>query len=268
MPTVLLDDLRHDIRYTRRMLRSNPGFAAIATLILTVGIGATTAIFSVVNATLLWPLAFREPERLMAVFLRMPVQYGSGEIDMVWSYPKYQVFRTANRAFSDAAIHVADSYTVGTEDGAERVLGETVSARYFSILGIVPERGRFFRDSEDRPTDGDRSVVISDAYWRERFGAAPPAVGAALELKGQRYTINDLKPPGFAGVSGNARLWPLYTALQSLQTLQSPTAHQFEVVARLTRRNTTDSSRTPNHCGGAGGRNAAWAAKRSRFDTA
>ena len=110
MPAELLDDLRHDIRYTRRMLRSNPGFAAISTLILAVGIGATTAIFSVVNATLVRPLPFREPERLMAVFLRMPVQYGSGEIDMVWSYPKYQVFRTANRTFGDAAIHVADSY--------------------------------------------------------------------------------------------------------------------------------------------------------------
>ena len=102
MPTALLDDLRHDVRYTRRTLRANPGFAAIATLILPVGIGATTAIFSVVNATLLRPLSFREPDRLMAVFLRMPVQYGSGEIDMVWSYPKYQVFRAANRTFSDA----------------------------------------------------------------------------------------------------------------------------------------------------------------------
>ena len=85
MPTALLEDLRHDIRYARRMLRSNPGFAAIAILILAVGIGATTAIFSVVNATLLRPLPFREPDRLMAVFLRMPVQYGSGEIDMTWS---------------------------------------------------------------------------------------------------------------------------------------------------------------------------------------
>src|SRR5262249_18823567 len=136
MQTALLEDLRQDIRYTRRMLRSNPGFAAIAILILAVGIGATTAIFSVVNATLLRPLPFREPNRLMSLFLRMPVQYGSGEIDMTWSYPKYQVFLTAQRMFSDAAIHVADAFNVSTDDGAERVLGESVSARYFSILGL------------------------------------------------------------------------------------------------------------------------------------
>src|SRR5215207_3836290 len=152
MRSAYLDDLRHDIRYTRRMLRSNPGFAAIAILILSVGIGATTAIFSVVNATLLRPLPFRDPHRLMSLFLRMPVQYGAGEIDMVWSYPKYQTFLTSQRTFGDVALHVADAFTVGTDDGAERVLGESVSARYFSILGIQPQRGRFFLEAEDRPT--------------------------------------------------------------------------------------------------------------------
>jgi len=233
MRSAFLEDLRHDIRYTRRMLGSNPGFAAIAILILAVGIGATTAIFSVVNATLLRPLPFRDPERLMSVFLRMPVQYGSGEIDMVWSYPKYQGFLTSNRTFGDAAIHVADAFTVGTDDGAERVLGESVSARYFSILGPQPQRGRFFLDTEDRPTGGDRSIVISDAYWRERFGAAESALGSTVEVNGQRYAIIGIAPPGFAGMSGNARLWPLYTAVRGLSNLQSPTTHQFEVVARL-----------------------------------
>src|SRR5215218_6858763 len=234
MRTALLDDLRHDIRYTRRMLRSNPGFAAIAILILAIGIGATTAIFSVVNATLLRPLPFREPDRLMAVFLRMPVQYGSGEIDMVWSYPKYQTFLASNRTFSDAAIHVPDAFTVGTDDGAERVLGESISAKYFSILGVAPRRGRFFLDSEDRPTGGDRSIVISDAYWRERFGAAESALGSMLEVNGQRYAIVGIAPPGFVGMSGTARLWPLYTAIRGLPTLQSAATHQFEVVTRLT----------------------------------
>jgi predicted permease len=233
MRSAFLEDFHHDIRYTRRMLRSNPGFAAIAILILAVGIGATTAIFSVVNATLLRPLPFCDPERLMSVFLRMPVQYGSGEIDMVWSYPKYQAFLTSNRTFADAAIHVADAFTVGTDDGAERVLGESVSARYFSILGLRPQRGRFFLDTEDRPSGGDRSIVISDAYWRERFGATASALGRTVELNGQRYVIIGIAPAAFAGMSGNARLWPLYTAVRGVSNLQSPTTHQFEVVARL-----------------------------------
>ena len=234
MRTAFLDDARHDIRYTRRMLRSNPGFAAIAILILAVGIGATTAIFSVVNATLLRPLPFRDPDRLMSIFLRMPVQYGSGEIDMVWSYPKYQTFLASRRTFRDAALHVADAFTVGGEDGAERVLGESVSAHYFSILGITPQRGRFFLDPEDRPIGGDRSIVISDAYWRERFGAAESALGSMLDVNGKRYTVIGIAPAGFAGMSGNARMWPLFTAVRGLSTLQSPTTHQFEVVARLT----------------------------------
>ncbi len=244
MRTALLEDLRHDIRYARRMLRSNPGFAAIAILILAVGIGATTAIFSVVNATLLRPLPFREPDRLMAVFLRMPVQYGSGEIDMTWSYPKYQAFLSAQRTFSDAAIHIVDAFNISTDDGAERVLGESVSARYFSILGLTPERGRFFLDGEDRPTGGDRSIVLSDAYWRERYGGAESALGGVLEVNGFRYTIVGVAPPGFAGMSGTARLWPLFTAVRGLSTLQSSTTHQFDVVARLTTNATVSAAKT------------------------
>jgi len=233
MTTALLEDARHDVRYTLRMLRANPAFAAIAILILAVGVGATTAIFSVVNATLLRPLPFREPERLMSVFLRMPVQYGVGEIDMVWSYPKYQVFLANNRTFSETAIHVADAFTVGGDDGADRVLGESVSARYFRILGVQPQRGRFFLDSEDRPTGGDRSVVVSDAYWRDRFGAGEDAVGSVLDVNAQRYTIVGVAPPGFAGMSGSARIWPLFTAVRGPSTLQGVRTHQFEVVARL-----------------------------------
>jgi predicted permease len=243
MRTALLEDLRQDIRYTRRMLRSNPGFAAIAILILAVGIGATTAIFSVVNATLLRPLPFREPDRLMSNFLRMPVQYGSGEIDMIWSYPKYQAFLSAQRTFGETAIHVADAFTVGGDDGSERVLGESVSARYFAILGLTPERGRFFLDAEDRPTGGDRSVVISDAYWRERFGAAESAVGSTIDVNGQRYVVIGIAPAGFTGLSGTARIWPLYTAIRGLQTLQSPTTHQFDVLGRLTPGTTVAAAR-------------------------
>ncbi|HEX6048967.1 MAG TPA: ABC transporter permease [Gemmatimonadaceae bacterium] len=243
MQTAIFEDVRHDVRHTLRMLRANPAFTAIAILILAVGIGATAAIFSVVNATLLRPLPFREPERLMSVFLRMPVQFGAGEIDMVWSYPKYQVFLANNRAFSETAIHVADAFTVAGDDGAEHVLGESVSARYFQILGIQPQRGRFFQDAEDRPTGGDRSIVISDAYWRDRFGASEQAVGSTLDVFGQRYTIIGVAPPGFAGMTGNARIWPLFTAVRGLSTLQGVRTHQFEVVARLAPNVTSDAAK-------------------------
>jgi predicted permease len=127
-----------------------------------------------------------------------------------------------------------DAFNVSTDDGAERVLGESVSAKYFSILGLMPQRGRFFLDVEDRPTGGDRSIVLSDGYWRERYGGAESAVGSVIEVNGFRYTIVGVAPPGFAGMSGTARLWPLFTAVRGLSTLQSATTHQFEVIARLT----------------------------------
>ena len=233
MTTAVLEDVRHDVRYTLRMLRANPAFAAIAILILAIGIGATTAIFSVVNATLLRPLPFRDPDRLMSVFLRMPVQYGSGEIDMLWSYPKYQVYLDNTRTISESAIHVAEAFTIAGEDGADRVLGESVSARYFQILGVQPQRGRFFSDSDDQVAGAALNVVISDAYWRDRFGASESAVGSQIDLNGRRFTIVGVAPPGFTGMSGNARIWPLYTAIRGPRIAEAVTTHQFEVVARL-----------------------------------
>jgi len=163
---------------------------------------------------------------------------------MTWSYPKYQAFLSAQRAFSDAAIHIVDAFNISTDDGAERILGESVSARYFSILGLTPERGRFFLDSEDRPTGGDRSIVLSDAYWRERYGGDESALGGVIEVNGFRYTIVGVAPPGFAGMSGTARLWPLFTAVRGLSTLESSTTHQFDVVARLTTTATVSAAKT------------------------
>jgi hypothetical protein len=178
----IVDDIRLDVRHTLRALRANPAFAVIAILTLAVGIGAATSIFSVLNATLLRPLPFRDPARLMSPMLRMPVQYGSGAIDMRWSYPKFQTFLSSQRVFQDVALHMADAPTLGGPDGAERETGELVGAHYFAILGLAPQRGRFFVDAEDRPSGGSRSVVLSDGLWRRRMGADPNAVGRTLEI--------------------------------------------------------------------------------------
>ena len=179
------------------MLRSNPGFAAIAILILAVGIGATTAIFSVVNATLLRPLPFREPDRLMSVFLRMPVQYGSGEIDMVWSYPKYQTFL-------DDAAHVQRR-----GDSRRRRVHRRRRRRRRARPRRIGERAvlldpRHHSPSADASSSTariDRPVAIGRSssatrYWRERFGGAESALGSMLEVNGKRYTIIGIAPRG------------------------------------------------------------------------
>ncbi len=233
MPSRLLDDARQDARHALRALRASPAFATIAILTLALGIGATTAIFSVVNATLLRPLPFADPSRLVAPFLRMPVQFGWREIDMVWSYRKYLTFAAAQRVFAETSPHQSEAVTVGGRDGAERMLGEAVGARYFAMLGVAPERGRTFADAEDRPTGGDRVVVIGDGLWRTRFGGDANVVGQSLEINGKSFAIIGVAPSGFRGMSGTATLWVLYTAVRPQSTLQNESAHQFEVVARL-----------------------------------
>jgi putative ABC transport system permease protein len=233
MLAAMLDELEQDIHFTLRMLRANRAFTAIAVLTFAIGVGATTAIFSVVNATLLRPLPFRQPDQLMSLFLRMPVQYGSGEIDMVWSYPKYETLLRAQHAFSEVSPHVADAFTLSTPDGSDLVRGESVGARYFHILGVTPIRGRVFNDDEDRTTGGDRTIVISDALWRDRFGMSASVIGSRLEIAGNPYAIIGVAPPGFAGLSGTAQLWALYTATRGVETLKSVGTHQFEIVARL-----------------------------------
>ena len=229
-----VEHLARDLRHALRMLRKSPGFTALAVLTLATGVGATTAIFSVVDATLLRPLPYENPDRLMELFLRMPVHNGGvREIDMVWSYPKYEMLARSQRAFAELAPRFADAYTIGSSAGDDLVAGESVGARYFELLGVRPERGRFFASTEDRATGGDHVAVISDSYWRQRFGASPSAVGSTLELAGAPYTIIGVAPPGFAGMSGAARVWALLTAVRAPQALRQAGAHNFDVVARL-----------------------------------
>ena len=133
-----------DARHALRGLRKTPGFTVLAVLTLAVGIGATTAIFSVVDATLLEPLPFREPERLMSIFLRMPLATGGDEIDMSWSFPKYQALVRTQRGFDELSPRSTDAYIVGSPSGADVVPGESVGAKYFHVLGVRPSAAASF----------------------------------------------------------------------------------------------------------------------------
>jgi putative ABC transport system permease protein len=229
----MLSHLRQDLQYAARTLSRSPGFSLLTILIWAVGVGTTIAMFSIVYATLIKPLPFREPEKLMSVFLRMPAQAGVGEIDMVWSYPKYQAFTSEQTAFEQHALHMNESFIVRRQDATEAISGESISAAYFGILGIRPQLGRDFLETEDRATGGERFVMISDSFWREWFAASNNAIGQGLIIGNVNYTVIGVLPPGFRGLTGNARIWTLYTANRSVEALRSAGAHQFEVVARL-----------------------------------
>jgi putative ABC transport system permease protein len=227
--------LSQDVAYAFRVLRANPAFTTVAVLTLAIGIGANAAIFSVVNAALLRPLPFREPDRLMTVALRMPVQYGPRVIDMSWSYPKYQAFREVQRAFTDASLHRSEALTVGGADGAERVPGEVVEASYFRILGVGAAHGRVFADEEDSAAGGAPVVLISDGYWRRRFSGELGVIGSRVDLNGRPFTVIGVLPEGFRGLSGDADLWVLITSIRSRAVLTGAGVHQFQMISRLRR---------------------------------
>lgn len=230
-----METLVHDLRYAARTLARQPGFAAIAILTLAIGIGANTAIYSVVNATLLRPLPYREPDRLMRVSLIVPGRRGRPpEHDMVWSYPKYQTFRSIQTTFEDAALyHSSDLSLTGSGD-AEQIRAEYVEASYFPLLGVSAEAGRAFRPEEDSVPERDQVAMISHNLWINRFGGDPAALGKTVILNLKPYTIVGVVAADFRPLSGLAEVWiPLHA--MSAGQLAGAFSHSYEMVARLKR---------------------------------
>jgi predicted permease len=226
-----LRDLQRDVPYAMRVLRRTPGFTILALLTLAIGVGANTAIYSVVDAAILRPLPFRDADRLMKVSLRMPMPNAAPPIDMSWSYPKYDAFLRAQSVFEDQTLYLPEAVTVTGADGADRVIAEVVGARYFAILGVPAARGRVFDDIEDRKSGGAAVALISDGYWRRQYGAGP-AIGRSMTINGRPYTIAGVLPPGFRGLGGSTEVWVLATAIRPASVLDNAGVHQFQLVAR------------------------------------
>jgi predicted permease len=210
-----VDTLWQDARYGLRMLRRNPGFTIVAVLTLALGIGATTAIFSVVNAVLLRPLPYRDPDRLVLV----PNAYGQD----------FLRWRDQAKTFESMA-----AFYFGTEDFTgsgepERLAVAWVSTELFGTLGVAPALGRAFMPEEDR--EGVAPVVVlSDSFWRRRFGSDPQVIGRAITLNNQSQTIIGIMPPGFRFL-GDYDLWkPMITKWWGSEALWQV---EVSVIARL-----------------------------------
>jgi len=161
-----LENLLEDIHYGIRMLRKNPGFTAIAVLTLTLGIGANTALFSVVNAVLLSPLPYPHSEQLVTVHESKP-NFETGSI----SYPNFLDLRTQNTVFERlASYHSGDFIMTGRGEPA-RLQGSVVTADLFPLLGVAPMLGRTFLPDEDKPSANDRVVILSQALFQKRFNS-------------------------------------------------------------------------------------------------
>ncbi len=228
-----LDLLAQDLRYGIRTLRRSPGFTLVAVLILALGIGATTAIFSAVETLLLRPLPFGEPERLMNISLTTPPRYGGpARTDMVWSWPKWVTFKQGQSSFSEVALYTDEQMTMNVGGEPERERGETVSARYLATLGVRPVLGADFPTEVDASPNPAAVALISHELWNRRFNADSAVLGKALDIDRTRYTVIGVLPAGFHGLTGSANVWTPILARRSW-VFQEAQDHEFNMVGRL-----------------------------------
>jgi putative ABC transport system permease protein len=229
-----VETLRHDIRYGIRSLARMRGSAALAITALALGIGATTTLFSVVDATLWRPLPLDRADRL-AVLYTTRTTARDGLVRLRWSIPAVNALQRSATSFEAMASFSLTSIAIGTADGLpEQIDGEIIAPDYFRVLHVAPASGRTFTASEDTTPSGHPVALISDALARRRYANAN-AVGGIIHVNDVALTILGVMPPGFRGLSGKADVWlprmmaPLLTYSEYLTTPQ----HFVMAVARL-----------------------------------
>jgi predicted permease len=202
-----LEDFARDLRFALRTLLKSPGFTGAVVLTLALGIGANTALFSVVNGVLLNPLRYAEPDRLLALYSHAR-NYDFASI----SYPNFLDWVSGNHPFSALAAYRPDNFNLTGSDEPERLPGEMVSASFFPLLGVQPILGRALLPEEDQL--GARPVaVISEGLWKRRFGSSRDVLGQSLTLNGVAYTIVGVIPADFRYTGINFRPSDVYTPI-------------------------------------------------------
>jgi len=218
-----MQNFLQDLRYGARSLSRNPGFAILAILALALGIGANTAIFSVVNSVLLRPLAYADPSRLVVILHegKLPV-----------SPADYLDWRKQSRSFEQIAAAQSGGATLTGDDRAEQVTGMQVSANLFETLGVPALRGRTFDAFEDQPAS-KHVVVLSYPLWRRRFGSDAGIVGRYIVLKGESYTVTGVMPESFRFAPFWATNVELWTPLVLDQRVHDRGGRSLRIFARL-----------------------------------
>ncbi|MGA9770126.1 MAG: ABC transporter permease [Blastocatellia bacterium] len=233
-----METLIKDLRYGVRMLLKRPAFTAIAIIALALGIGANTAIFSVVNAVLLRPLPYPEPDQLMVV---KETNYPRGLADMNVSLPDFHDWRARNQVFDHLAAYQYESYNITGNDEPERVRGSMTSNDFFPVLKVNPIHGRTFSPEEEQ-FGKHRVVVLSYGLWARRFGADSNIIGQAITLNGNPFTVIGVMPKGFQYPDAEIALWtPLaFPADDSNNTRGN---HSLTAIARLKSNVTIEQAR-------------------------
>jgi putative ABC transport system permease protein len=224
-----MTQLVQDLRYAWRILRKAPVFTAVAILTLALGIGANTAIFTLVNAVLLRPLPFPEPDRLVFIWEDTKM---FGLKDSVVSLANYADWRAQSRAFQQMGALENRSYRLTGSGEALQVAGSTVTGSLFGTLGVQPALGRLFREDEDQPGTA-RVVILSDGLWRRRFGGDSNILGKPVSLNDEKFEVVGVMPAGFRFPDNENELWTPIGTVYGRSEWSNRGRHNFMAAARL-----------------------------------
>src|SRR5574341_1384074 len=238
-PKRLEDEMFQDLRYGARMLLKNPGFALIAVFTLSLGIGASTAIFSAVNPILFEPLPYPQADRVTMIW-----DFGPGGARAEVTFGSYRELVERSRSFDALAVMRAWQPTITGPAEPERIEGQRVSASYFRVLGAPPALGRGFDAADDRPS-GPKVAILSDRLWQRRFGGGAEIIGGQIMLDDTSYTVIGVMPSALENVlAPSAEVWTLLQYDSSLPSFQGREwGHHLRMVGRLRPGVETDQAR-------------------------
>jgi putative ABC transport system permease protein len=194
------EGLRQDIKFALRQCRTKPGFTLAAVLTLGLGIGATTAIFSVVHAVVLRPYAFADPDRVLIARSSWRNNPGS------WSIGNFDYFRQRLTAVESVAASASTSFNLADGGDPERIVASRITANFFTLFGIPPAHGRTFNQDEDQP-GRTHVVLLSDSLWRRRYAADPSIVGRQIRMSGETYDVVGVMPPAVSEIDAASQAW-------------------------------------------------------------
>src|SRR5690349_14057994 len=222
----------NDLKFAFRQLLKNPGFTAVVVLTLALGIGANTAIFSVVNGVLLRPLPYHHPEQLVRVFESSP---SSPKFPM--SLGDFQDYRELNTTLAGLAVYTREDLPLSQDGNPELLSGLRITSDYFKVLGVQPLLGREFR-REDEASGNHRNVILSHGLWQRRFNSDHAIIGRKITLAGEAFTVVGVMPAGVQHVGGDYRSMPLGDTVDiwwplSLAAHEDRGSHYSNAIGRL-----------------------------------
>jgi predicted permease len=225
-----MSEFAQDLKYAVRALRRSPGFALVVVLALALGIGANTAIFSIVNGTLLQPLPYPQPDHLLALFGRF-TGIGIPKVQNAFSAPELMDVKALNSSLAHVAAFTSTSANVNLNGTPERIDGALVSPEFFPMLGVQARLGRVFRPEEGQE-GRDRVAVISDGLWKRRFGSDPGIVGHKIAMNDLTFEIIGVLPPDF-DLPEQTEVWGPLSFNAAALSPNSRGNHGLQVIARV-----------------------------------